>query len=268
MSLAKFVSEIKEKGVARKSLFLIEIPIPELLRQSLVLNGIDPSVINTVHLYCTDVIFPDASVMTTEAHTYGPDRHIPYEKSTSRSSGAPFVFNMDADLAIKSFFDLWIREWSAGDYGWLMSWYDELKTEVTIYQLDNTGKAVYAVILYDAFPKATTELQGSSGDDTVHSLTVDFSYHYWDRLNTFPQPDPEGINPSNDAPTNAPKDNTNFGIPKGSGGLFGAIDKLIGVGRKFGGLLATAKQIKSKGMSSLINAGSMASIRSVTSFKF
>jgi hypothetical protein len=208
-----FLSNIAAKGgPAKPSRFEVVIPIPilvgkrvsasdasKLLDLSNTLSTVTEQFVNNLlnnsksddsittnveasrflALQCESTELPGKAFTTTDVKIYGPTFKVPNQVAYSDIS---LTFICTNEFNERKLFDVWMEsimspvtnnfrfpkaKGGGGNY----------LTQMKIIQYDDFVKQIYAVELMDAFPIGITAQPVSWGDDGVHKLTVQFSYH-------------------------------------------------------------------------------------------
>ena len=131
-------------------------------------------------LRCESISFPGRNLDTTpDTNIYGPTREIVNGFSFAEITG---VFVCSSDMREKLFFETWQRL-AFDPQSWALGYYDDYVGSVDIHQLDEQDNKRYGVQLIEAFPKTISEQSlGYGQNDTLHRISVTFSYRYWKNL--------------------------------------------------------------------------------------
>ena len=131
-------------------------------------------------LRCESISFPGRNLDTTpDTNIYGPTREIVNGFSFAEITG---VFVCSSDMREKLFFETWQRL-AFNTQTWSLGYYDDYVGSVDIHQLDEQDNKRYGVQLVEAFPKTIAEQSlGYAQNDTLHKISVTFSYRYWKNL--------------------------------------------------------------------------------------
>ena len=179
-SLDKFRAEVRTRGLAKPNRFEVLIHPPPAFIDS---NGnlSETSVENSklVSLFCESANLPTKTIGVKQQRLQGPA----YQRPTSvdyGGDGITMTFLVDQQLAVKGFFDYWMER-VVTPYSYNVSYQNEYASRIHIYQLNEKDEHVYGVILYDAFPRAMSQMElNQSTQNQVHKLTVTFAYRYWE----------------------------------------------------------------------------------------
>ena len=131
-------------------------------------------------LRCESISFPGRNLDTTpDSNIYGPTREIVSGFSFAEITG---TFVCSSDMREKLFFETWQRL-AFDPQSWALGYYDDYVGSIDIHQLDENDNKRYGVQLIEAFPKTIAEQSlGYGQNDTLHRISVTFSYRYWKNL--------------------------------------------------------------------------------------
>ena len=131
-------------------------------------------------LRCESISFPGRNLDTTpDSNIYGPTREIVSGFSFAEITG---TFVCSSDMREKLFFETWQRL-AFDPQSWALGYYDDYVGSIDIHQLDENDNKRYGVQLIEAFPKTIAEQSlGYGSNDTLHRISVTFSYRYWKNL--------------------------------------------------------------------------------------
>jgi|TARA_R110000851_G_scaffold227706_1_gene380514 hypothetical protein len=131
-------------------------------------------------LRCESISFPGRNLDTTpDSNIYGPTREIVSGFSFAEITG---TFVCSSDMREKLFFETWQRL-AFDPQSWALGYYDDYVGSIDIHQLDENDNKRYGVQLIEAFPKTIAEQSlGYGSNDTLHKISVTFSYRYWKNL--------------------------------------------------------------------------------------
>ncbi len=169
-----FISHIKNVGLPTASHFQVNIP-----------NG-DRS----VNLLCDDVFMPGMSIMTQEIRTMGEVSEMAYGVTYPPVS---MTFLLDNKFECKQF----IHDWMDMVYNRqsrTVGYYSDYVADITIEALDKMGNIIYAITLFEAYPKSCADIAFNNGNHEVLKLSVQFIYKYWE--DSFKQTPPKEVTPS------------------------------------------------------------------------
>ncbi len=170
MSLNRFTQEIKERGVAKSSNFVVQFMPPEFL-------DAPQSTLEIVSLLCEGTAFPEFALATSTIKDYGVNREVVYDKLYGT---LPLTFICDQGMYIKQFFDTWIQG-IAPYRGGLFEYPDKYTAPwIIINQLDAAKNVVYYVKLHHIYPKIVNDIQMSYGGREYSKFQVLFTYESWE----------------------------------------------------------------------------------------
>ena len=131
-------------------------------------------------LRCSQISFPGRTLDSQQdTNIYGPVRNIVQGFSFAELQAQ---FQLSTDLREKTFFETWQRL-AFDPQSWALGYYDDYVGSVDIHQLDEQDNKRYGVQLIEAFPKTISEQSlGYGQNDTLHRISVTFSYRYWKNL--------------------------------------------------------------------------------------
>lgn len=182
--LNKFITQVKSKGLARGTHYMVTLNSPASLkipqRREALGSKSDTYYAEMFALMCKSAQLPGLSFATNQIRTYGEPMEIPYEKIYDNVS---LTFYVDANMETKSFFDQWmdsIQLYSTKGF----SFYDEYKTTIAIdvFNMEHTKDGavkVYSVLLHEAYPKSIQAIELDYESQGVMLLTVNFQYKNW-----------------------------------------------------------------------------------------
>ena len=164
-NLNNFITEITTQEVARQNKFRVEVWGPG--------GSYGPD----LDLRCESISFPGTNVRSVpDTLRYGPAR----EQGQGMTYG-PFTatFICSPDLREKVWFESW-QQLIVNHKTWEVSYYDEYKGELQIFQLDNQNKDTYNITVTEAYPKTISPQDLSwSSNDSYQTVAVEFTYRYW-----------------------------------------------------------------------------------------
>ena len=193
--LEEFLANIKEHGVAKTSLFKVDIVFPNQIHNRVSQDffqfyGITPTDARRLSLFCNAAKFPGKQITTNLIKTHGPSLKIPYN---FQYGDAEMSFLVGEDMKEKKFFDAWmsmIGDPTTGD----MNYLDEYTTDITITQLREDEQPSYSVVLKRAYPVTFTDMTLSMAEATApHTVSVAFSFRKWEFVPTNSLQNTQGI---------------------------------------------------------------------------
>lgn len=169
MELSEFIQTVKSTGIAKSNRYLVNFNKPKSVYMA---NEGD---LRNYVLFCDQVELPGLSYATSPIRTFGEVKETPYDKN---SESITLAFYVDANLNIKQFFDRWMNSIMNANRTW--SYYDDYITPImSITVLDNGQNSVYAVNLYECYPKAISPISVSYANNEIMKMSVTMQYKYW-----------------------------------------------------------------------------------------
>lgn len=164
-SLDEFRSRLSNLGIARPNRF--QVILPELGNGAAL-----PS------LFCESSSLPPLAVLTRSQRIQGP-LHQRASNLDYGGGGISMTFYVDSNMDVKRYFDTWVHM-TVNPASFTVNYYDEYAKSIKISQLDERDNEKYQIELIEAFPTSLGVMELNQGsNDTVHRLTVTFSYRYW-----------------------------------------------------------------------------------------
>lgn len=178
----KFISEIKNRGLARTNRYEVKVSIPSTTSKGDQL----------VSVFCDAVNLPGLSVATQPSRMYGEVREMPYEPIYEPVT---LSFYVDSNMEVKKAFDRWMASIVNVNTREMM-YYDDYVRDVTIKVINrdytpapqteqlNTERSIetdspYIVVLSEAYPKLISTIQMDAGSKDVMKFSVLIQYKYW-----------------------------------------------------------------------------------------
>ena len=187
-TLARFITAVKTKNLARPNRFEVIFTSPESTRRvgNFTESRNDFKSAELVSLFCEISNLPGITITTKGQRIYGPA----YQRPISLEYGGEAIamtFYVDRSFEVKQFFDKWIfsivnpTNYNVSyDESDLQNGSTKYTTDITINQLDETDAVTYSIKLIDAFPKAMNMMDLNMGaTNQVHKLNVTFGYRKW-----------------------------------------------------------------------------------------
>jgi hypothetical protein len=170
--LDKFITTVRQKGLAKPTLFSVEI-----FKNFFSEDGATRIDNHFIVLMCQATELPGYNTQTVPHYTYlGNTREIPVQVDYEE---IVLSFYLDMDLEVKKFFEQWLKKIfdpQTKTFGYP----DDYTSNIRINQLDKEQNKVYSTILVDAFPKSISPIQvGHSMMGTISTLDVRFVYTKW-----------------------------------------------------------------------------------------
>ena len=188
--LSEFISEVKSRGIANPNKFRVEIAIPQVVPTSVFTQEL-----KFIQLFCDQTQLPDQNISTAQIRIYGEVREVPYENLYGNVN---FSFYCDSDYIVKDFFDYWVQGLSfSQSRHW--RYYDDYTSNINIITLNQDGREVYAVTLYECYPKQLQAVSLDYSSKEIVKVNISMNYKYW-RANRI----------SNSTQTSVNQDNNRF----------------------------------------------------------
>jgi len=186
-SYDNFKSFVRDNGIAKQNRFYVRILPPAGLSW-------DVEAMKKIDMLCKSVSLPGINVVSSPVRYTGEVIEVPYDRNFS---GATVNFYVDREMKTKSFFDDWINIIQNTDSRVLGYRDDYLSKELSIVMQDKQDKDVYAITLYDLFPKTigTLSLDHGISDTMVFDVTFEYRYYKIESLSTDISK-PESMSPS------------------------------------------------------------------------
>ena len=167
--LSKFISQIKEGGLARQNRFTVELSIP---------SGM-PNLykeFDIVHLFCEQATLPGITAVTQPIRTYGEIREMVSDRTFENIT---LTFLVDSKMLVKKVFDEWMSI-VINPSTRLAGYYDQYATTMFIRVQDTQNRDTYVSVLNEAYPKSVQAISLDNNSKDVMRLAVTFAYknHY------------------------------------------------------------------------------------------
>lgn len=165
MSLNKFISEVKTRGLARHSHYEVQFSLPRTNTQGDRLASI----------FCAATNLPGKSIATQPSRIYGENREMPYEVMYEPVT---FSFYSDSGMELKKAFDRWMNlviDPSTRQ----IRYYDDYVRQIDIRLLNVDESEPYHVILFEAYPKSVQAIQLDYANKEAMRFDVTIQYRYW-----------------------------------------------------------------------------------------
>jgi hypothetical protein len=171
-SIDNFLTEVRDRGVARPNRFEVTFPLPSGLSNS---DEVPDN--RLVCLFCESANLPSKTIGVKNQKIYGPSYPRPFNSEYGDTVSMTFL--VDSEMDVKGFFDAWMNI-IVDPYQYFVYYPDNYTVPITISQLDEEDNKTYSVTLEDAFPRniALMDLSQSS-QNSAHKLNVTFTYRRW-----------------------------------------------------------------------------------------
>lgn len=179
-----FISEVRNRSVARTNLFDVSLSIPPVMNGR-VFSAIGPA----LSLWAESSQLPGFNVQTDSVKRYGigPQESVPYSIQTNDLT---FNFIGDGKGAVQKYFYEWMHRIVRGDEDvraqtvsgtglapYEVEFKDQYACTITITSYNEQGQPVLIYELYDAFPKTMPDISMSWNDNSSFmQFGVTFSY--------------------------------------------------------------------------------------------
>lgn len=163
-TLSQFTSELRNRNVAKSSMFYAEIVAPSLIQSDL----------NSVSLWCDMAQTPQSTILTQDNHIEaGVKRKYAYDQEYTNLT---LDFYIDQEYKIKHFFQKWkdLTVPTNRNFGYPR---DYTVDRLNVYAINAEGTAAHRYEYLNVFPKAinATELSYEN-TDAVAKFSVDFVF--------------------------------------------------------------------------------------------
>jgi hypothetical protein len=174
-SVANFLSEVNNRGLARADRFEVVITAPPCCRGAtkFLLAGD-----RLVSLFCDQASLPQSRIRTSQQQIFGPPSFHP-QSAEYGGDNFSLQFFLDADMTIKNFFDTWVDGIVNRSTGEVYFQDNYLCQGLTVTQLNQANTPVYRIKFEDLFPIAVNPVQLDYSMGSVNKLNVTFSYRRW-----------------------------------------------------------------------------------------
>ena len=180
--LQEFLSQLKTRNLARANRYVVDFGVPAVFQNGN--NGSFSSYtqsLNLIRLFCNTTQLPGLSHSTQPELINGEEMERVY--GVRNYEDISMTFYCDADFIIKQYMDQWM--YSIQDHNSrTLQYFKNYTTQCNIQMLDMQGNAVYAVTLYDIFPKTMNGVELGYAANEVPMLGMTFTYRTWQPTNT------------------------------------------------------------------------------------
>lgn len=160
-----FISEVKQRGLARNNRYEVLIPLPFTSNEG----------IRLTRLFCDAVNLPGLNVATAPSRIYGEVREMPYEFIYEP---VQLSFYVDAGMEVKMAFERWMAS-IINPATRTINYYKDYTRDVQISAVTVDGNQPYAVTLFECYPKSISAIQMDAAGKDVMKLSVTLQYKYW-----------------------------------------------------------------------------------------
>lgn len=169
MSITKFSSELKARGIAKQSHYLVEIMPPPFYY-----TPVDESFIP---LFCEQTQMPEMALATDSIKDNGITRESVYDKMYGTIT---MSFICDQNMIIKSFFDRWIQGIVMSSGGVFAYPKEYTVPWINIHQLNEKLDIIYSVKLINCYPKVVNDIILTNNSKDYNRFQVVFVYEKWE----------------------------------------------------------------------------------------
>ena len=179
-----FVQFVKTDGMAHQNRFYVTLGMPRVV-------GADSARttqnrIRDLHLLCKGVNLSGVAVSTAPTRLVGEVYEMPYDRTFS---GATLTFYVDRQMFVRKFFEDWVNGIQDPESK-VMSYYDDIVSEIKISVMDKQNNTTYVHTLHGAFPKKVGDINLDSINNDVMVLDIQFEFHNYVSEMMSPVPNP------------------------------------------------------------------------------
>lgn len=177
LNINDFLSRVSKNGYSRLNRIAVVIKPPQELLRILKYKEKD----DYLTYYAETVFIPGYELATTEMNLGGPTMTVPV-KSEYRDMRITFV--ADDRLRQKTFFDAWLNYINPKENKYDFRYRDDYIGEMEVIHISEGGdRTTYGIVLYEVFPVAINDIQGTWSEQEPVRFDVVFSYRYWRSMN-------------------------------------------------------------------------------------
>ena len=163
---SNFLAKVKEKGLAVQNRFQVVFSQPACFEWF----GL-----SDISLMCKSVSVPGVNVATSSERIIGEVREIPYDRNFG---AANLTFWVNSQFDTREYFERWI-DGIQNPNTRILSYYNDIKTDVVITTLNKMDEPVFETKLYAAHPKSIGQLSLDNESTGAMTLDVTFDYHHY-----------------------------------------------------------------------------------------
>ena len=178
-SYREFLAQIKDTGVAKQNRFHISLPRPNKLEGTGIGASLFSSANSTnrmLHLMCKSVVVPGMTIATQPLRLTGEAIEIPYDRTYG---AATISFYVDRNFYVRQFFNDWLDTIQSPKTR-ILSYYDDIVTNIQIFVESVDGQTRYKQILHEALPKSVGELTLDHANNDLMVIDVTFDYRFYE----------------------------------------------------------------------------------------
>ena len=133
--LSNFISEVKNRGLAKTNRFEVQIPVPSAFpRSQNYREFVNPTNSSLVSLFCEVSNLPPINVAVKPLKIFGPSYQRPYT-SEYGGDGINMTFHVDSDMNVKRFFEDWMEVIVSGN-DFTVAYERDYTTDIYLRQLN------------------------------------------------------------------------------------------------------------------------------------
>ena len=166
--LSEFISFVKDNGFLQASHFHV------------IIGGSPGGELNSrdVMMLCESTTLPGFNIFTDEFRIHGESRSMPYSISYPELT---MNFLMDRSMKVRQYFEDWTNQvYNRGTRE--VGYYSDYVKDMEIYVTDKEGKTVYAVKLYQCYPKNIGDIGLDYNSREIIRMPVSVQYKYWENI--------------------------------------------------------------------------------------
>lgn len=170
MSLNKFISEVKTRGLARHSHYEVRFTLP----------GTNSDGDRLASVFCAATNLPGKSFATQPSRIYGENREMPYE---TMYDPVTFSFYSDSGMELKKAFDRWMGLVIDPNTRFIQ-YYENYTRDVEVKLINIDESEPYQITLFEAYPKNIQAIQLDYSNKEAMRFDVTIQYRYWRSTST------------------------------------------------------------------------------------
>lgn len=165
-TLNDFIARVRKDGLLATTHFYVVLP--------LIGNYSGDRII----MMCDGVNLPGWNHSTTNIQIFGENREMPYMPTYPQLD---LSFLMDRNFEVRDYFQQWsnkVIDRKTRSVGY----YTDYAMDMDIYVTDKQGKIVYAMKVYEAYPKNIADISLDSSSSDIMRLKVTLAMKFWEPL--------------------------------------------------------------------------------------
>jgi len=172
-SISEFQTQVRKRDFARPNRFIVTMGTPNSLYSFL---GQDKNILS---LFCESATLPPINIGVKQQRIYGPTYPRPFAVEYG-GEGITLSFLLDGKMDLKGYFDAWMQL-IVNPNSYNVSYPSEYQINMRISQLDRQDNEIYAVVIYDMFPRSMSLVElNQTSQNNIEKLNVTFTYRRWD----------------------------------------------------------------------------------------